>query len=405
MTSVVLIVLIAIGFASLGLTLTTYLCVYRVLRRARATGQLPPISVLKPLKGVDDQLYANLSTFAKQDYPCFELVLGCDDIADPALELAQKLRAEFPRVAITIVAGGRAIGLNPKVNNLKQLAEAARFEHLLISDSDVRVDPHYLRAVASEMADPAVGLVSNVISGVGERSLGASLDNLHLNTFIAGSVCGAEVLAGHPCVVGKSMFFRRSDFERLEGWNAVKDVLAEDYVLGRLYRNAGYRVALCPYVVHTVMQVRRFSEFANRHIRWGQMRRQLVPTLYWAEPLLLSPVWFMSALALALVVVDGAARPLAIGFAAASAGALVVKALADALIVRRLRGASPRLRDLLLGLVKDWFVLGFWVIAALRTTVVWRGNVLRIGPDSRLRPAPVQSWSLRARLILRAVGR
>jgi ceramide glucosyltransferase len=403
MTSVLPLVLTVVGFVSLGLTLVTYLCVDRVLHRRRAIGQLPPISVLKPLKGVDEQLYDNLVSFAKQDYPRFELVLGCDDIADPALELAQKLRAEFPRVAITIVAGGRPIGLNPKVNNLKQLAEAARFEHVLISDSDVRVDPQYLRAVASEMGDPAVGLVSNVISGVGERSLGASLDNLHLNTFIAGSVCGADVLAGHPCVVGKSMLFRRSEFERLGGWNAIKDVLAEDYVLGRMYRIAGYRVALCPYVVHTVMRFRRFGDFANRHIRWGQMRRQLVPSLYWAEPLLLSPVWFTSSLM--VIVLDGAAQSLATGFAAASAGALFVKALADALMVRRLRGTAPRVRDVLLGLVKDWLVLAFWVIAALRTTVVWRGNLLQIGPESRLRPAPVQSGSLRARLMFRAVGR
>src|SRR5687767_14738741 len=134
MTSVLLIVLVAIGFAGLALTLTTYLCVDKVLRRRRVMERLPPISVLKPLKGVDEQLYENLSSFAKQDYPNFELVLGCDDIADPALELARRLQTEFPHVAVTIVAGGRPIGLNPKVNNLRQLAEAARFEHLLISD-------------------------------------------------------------------------------------------------------------------------------------------------------------------------------------------------------------------------------------------------------------------------------
>src|SRR5260221_7849007 len=246
------VVLLAIGMASLALTLVTHIAVLVVRRRKRSPGEPFPISVLKPLKGADPELFDNLASFARQDHPCFELVLGCEDPRDPALAVARRLALAFPHVSITIVAGGRPIGHNPKVNNLFRLSRSARFEHWLISDADVRVDPGYLRATAAEMADPRVGLVSNVIAGVGERSLGSTIENLHLNTFIARSVCGADVLARHACVIGKSMLFRKSDLERIGGFHAVKDVLAEDYVLGQLFRDGGHRIALSPHLVRTV---------------------------------------------------------------------------------------------------------------------------------------------------------
>jgi ceramide glucosyltransferase len=385
MIAKLVIVTLGVGMVTLLFALVTHACVVRTRRRLRfAPGEFP-ISVLKPLKGVGEGLYENLVSFALQDHPCFELVLGCEDGADPALAVARRLAVDFPEVAITVVAGCRSIGLNPKVNNLRALAERARFEHLLVSDADVRVGPEYLRALAAEMASPGVGLVSNVIAGTGEQSLGSALESLHLNTFVARSVCGADVLAGHPCVIGKSMLFRRGDLESLGGFAVVKDVLAEDYVLGRLFRDAGHRVALCPYVVTTRNPSRSVRDFVSRHVRWGQMRRHLAPRLYWGEPLMLPAVWLLAALG-GLRFVSPLAVPWARSAATAAGIALVTQVVSDAVLVRQLRGSRLPWKDLVLVPLRDVVALGIWLVAALRLTVSWRGNHFVIGPGSVLSP-------------------
>ena len=389
------IVLFAVGLLSLVIELVTHTAVSSVRRRTPSGRARFPISVLKPLKGDSRELFDNLASFARQDYPAFELVLGCEDASDPALATAHRLKAAFPEVPITVVAGGRPIGQNPKVNNLKQLSRAARHEHWLISDADVRVGPGYLRAIAAEMADPEVGLVSSVIAGVAESTLGASLDNLHLNTVITRSVCGADVLAAHACVIGKSMLFRRADFERLGGWAVAKDVLAEDYVLGRAFQAAGHRVALSPYVIHSVNPDRTVRDFAARHVRWGQMRRHLAPRLYVGEPLLLPSVWFLAALAL-----ERLARYMPGGVASAvvwsSVLGLVLHVASDAVLVFRLRGRLLAAKDWVLVPLRDVIIFGVWLVALFRSTVSWRGNTFAIGAGSVLRPVHVRAPTLPA---------
>lgn len=356
----------------------------------RPSDDWPAISVLKPLKGSDPDLLDNLRSLARQDYPRFELILGTADADDPALAAARTLQREMvvqrPELRIQVVTGAPDLGLNPKVSNLAHLTKSARYPWLLVSDADVRPGGEYLSTLAAETLAPgAPQLVSSLLAGRGEESVGAAMENLHFAGFVARGVAAADVFAGAPCVVGKSMLFSRRAFERVGGFPAVADVLAEDYVLGDRFRRAGFRVALSGAPLPVVARRKSPRAFFARHLRWAQMRYRLSAAGYLGE-LLLNPV--ACAAALAVAVLAGAVPPGlgAAGGLALAAGVVAVKVAADARLLRRLRGEPVRLRHLLLVPAKDLGIAALWPLGVVKTTVDWRGTRLEIGPGSALRP-------------------
>jgi ceramide glucosyltransferase len=378
--------LVLLAPISLALTLVAHLTAFLLLspRRRKRDGPAPPITVLKPVKGAEEGLYDNLASLARQDYPEFEVLVGAEDPLDPALEVARRVQTDHPGARIEIRAGSRRLGLNPKVNLLAALTDGARHEHLLISDSNVRAGPTYLRETAAELADPEVGLVTNLLVGEDAPGLGAALENLTLNSFVAAASSFARVVGGRACVIGKSMLFRRRDLEDLGGFQAVRNVLAEDYLIGRAFEQAGWKVALSPCLVAAVNRGWTMRRFANRHVRWAQMRRRLSLPAYVGE-LLLNPVLWIALAACALA----ATRPprLDLQLAAVALAGVVVKCSSDALLCRRLRGSPPRLAEVLLIPVKDLAMAVIWLIGAFRRRVDWRGNKLWIDRGSELTEA------------------
>lgn len=374
----VLVGLTLIAVTSLLMLLVTHAATHRVLaRRILHGGSLPPISILKPLKGLDDGLAENLASFARLDYPAFEILLGVPSRADPAYAAACEVQRRYAHVAIRVVVCDRKLGRNPKVAVAAALAEVAQHDAVLISDSNVRVRPDYLKDIGAELADPRVGLVSNPIAGAGERTIGSLLENLQLASFVLSSVCAADALASHACVVGKSMLFRLSDLSRLGGFRAVRHVLAEDYVLGQKFQRAGFKVVLSPHAIQTVNEGWRLSHFVERHLRWAQMRRRLNAAAYFGEPLLNPTPWLLATLALT------SGKPAALALIG-----LCVKAASDVLLLAKVRGAAIPAWKLPCIWLKDLLVLGIWAVGLFRQTLSWRGNHLRVARGSLLLPPP-----------------
>jgi ceramide glucosyltransferase len=365
--------------ALLGVVLTAIQ--YAVLRRHVASGpgapyQFPPISILKPLCGVDEGLEENLAAFAALDYPRYEVVLGVRNRRDAAWPVAAAAVARWPGRFRLVHQRGEP-GLNPKVNQLVGMVRAARHDLLVVSDSNVRVEPGYLRGIAWHLGDDKVGLVTHPVAGDGERSLGALFENLHLTCSVAPAAVAAQRLAGRDVVVGKSMALRRRDLEALGGFESVKDVLAEDFVLGsRVSSVLGKRVVIATRPIRNVNQRRSLGQFLERYARWCVMQRKIAGTMPYASQILLNPVVFALA---------GAAAAPGLKGAAALIGICGAKAALDEATAHILRGEGFGWRVVLVP-VKDVMFAFAWLKGFFRNTVEWRGNRLLVLDGSRLQP-------------------
>jgi ceramide glucosyltransferase len=342
----------------------------------------PPISILKPLCGLDDRLMQNLATFADLPYPSYEVLLGVRDIDDAAYPTALAATRRWPGRFRVVVQRGEP-GLNPKVNQLMTLARLARNELLVISDSNTRVPPGYLDEIAAYMQDERVGLVTNPLVGQGDEQygarLGSALDNIHLGGSITPGLVAAKVLFRKDYVVGKSMALRWSDVRALGGFAAVKDVLAEDFVLGRLIpEKLGKRVVLARSVVRCVSLRRTVGSFVKRYARWSVMQRQCAGLPAYGGLLLLNPQLLAT---LALLAAPGRAT------AAAWFACAAVRIALDAAAGAVLRGRTFAGWALPWAPVKDLLAAGAWLYGLTNRSIEWRSTRLRVLRGSVLRPA------------------
>ena len=378
---------VACALAGLGLVLlgVLHLAQWRLLRRrgTTAAADLPPVSILKPLKGVDEDLEENLHSFFALDYPEVELVFGVDDPADPALVVARRVAAAHPGVPTRFVASGRRVGRNAKVNNLANILQHARHGVILISDSNTAVRPDALRGMVSRLLEPGVGLVTSPIRGVAARGLGGRLESLQLNSFVMGGVAAVSLLSRHVATVGKSMLMRRTDLERIGGFPELSRYLAEDQVCGEAMRAHGLGVVLTAEPVDNVLGPVRTTSFAARHLRWARIRRRMHAGAYTAE-VLANPV----APALLGLAVDPSA--LTVGVLGAT---LTLLSALDLAAERRLGVRRSPLHYPALELLRGVLLAALWPVAFLSSTVSWRGTTYRIGDRTLLVPLEEPPWS------------
>ena len=304
----------------------------------------------------------------------FELIFSIASPFDPVIPIVEKLMTRYPSVDARLIIGDVEVGPNPKVNNMIRSYEAAKYDWLLISDSNVRVPKNYLTRMTAHL-DNGVGMVTAAVSGQNPEGLGAHLEATYLNTFYARGMILADRV-GKPCVVGKAMLFRRSVANRFGGIKSLARYLAEDYMAGEAMRMLGYSVVIATDPVHQYLGQYSVSAFWQRHLRWGRIRKAQAPLAFFFEPLSGS---IISGLLGAFAFQNRFGVPLE-SFLAVHLG---VWAFCD-LLVMMVMGSELSVMIPLAWFVRELLALPLWVAIASNNTVNWRGQKLKIQPGGMI---------------------
>ena len=341
-----------------------------VERAARPTQTALPVSILKPLKGTDPEMYESLRSHCLQDFSEYEIIFGVSDRADPAIPLIERLQLEFPQRAIRLVFCGKSLGTNTKVSNLAQMLPDARHELMLVNDSDIRVPANYLQRVTAPLADAQVGLVTCLYRGVPGRTLGSRLESLGISTdFSAGVLAAQQLEGGMRFGLGSTLAFRRHDLQAIGGFEAFVDYLADDYEMGRRISERGLKVKLSEVVVETYLPPYTLREFGDHQLRWGRTVRD---SRRWGYLGLAFTFGFPWAL-LALLLSRGA--PWAWALLAIALGLRFAVALLVGRSILRDRELIPLLPLLP---IRDLIAMLLWIASLAGETVVWRGDSFRL---------------------------
>lgn len=346
---------------------------FAALPRPRG-GVRPPVTILKPLFGAEPDLHGNLRSFCRQDYPEVQIVCGVADADDPAIAIVRRLQTELPQADIALVIDNRVHGANGKVGNLINMMAAAKHDLLVIADSDMRVEPDYLDAIAADLLASAGGLVTCLYAGHPIESGWARLGALHINHGFLPSVLVGRMLRVDPGCFGSTMALERRTLETLGGFERFRDVLADDHALGAAVRALGRPVVLSSRLVATSVAESSLKLLIQHELRWARTIRSIAPAGF-AGSAVTHPV------ALALL-----ALPVA-GFTSASALILAVALIARFLVswgVDRALGLAAQ--PWWLVPVRDVLSLGILVASFCGARVAWRGRAFRVGSDGRLTP-------------------
>jgi ceramide glucosyltransferase len=321
---------------------------------------------LKPLKGTDPDIYESFRSHCLQDYPEYEIVFGVSEADDPAVASVQQLQREFPERAIRLVVCSQKLGANVKVSNLEQMLAAARYQHLLVNDSDIRVERDYLRRVIAPLMDEHIGMVTCLYRGVPATTFGSRLEALGISTdFCPGVLVARQLEGGVRFGLGSTLAFRRADLERIGGFRSFVDFLADDYELGRRIAGLGLRVELSDVVVETHLPAYDVAGFLAHQLRWARSVRDARAKGYIGLVSTYGMMWAM----LAVIAANGA------WWSWLVFGATVLLRFVAAIAVGSAVLEDRRLlENLWLLPVRDLIAVGVWAASFAGHTVTWRGD-------------------------------
>jgi ceramide glucosyltransferase len=341
------------------------------------------VSILKPLKGADADLASNLESFfqIRTEIP-FELLFSLESKKDPAFSVLSRLLKLYPKIPakVFVLDESQTPALNvknPKLRNVNKSFEQAKYDAVLISDSNVRLKTGELEALALEL-DEKTGIVTAIVSGTEFKGIGGALESVFLGTFYARFMALSNRFA-KPCVVGKAMLFRKSDSERFGGLKLLSEFLAEDFMAGESMRKLGLQVKTSHVVVSQILGTYSYKTFWGRHVRWGRIRKSHAPLAFFAEPLFGTlPMSLLGAFAISSLI--------SLGFGSAFLCSWVYLCILDGLCYVRTTECSLRftLCFPIFWTMRESLAIPLWIKIASGNDIDWRGNRFTLAPGGLL---------------------
>jgi ceramide glucosyltransferase len=345
-------------------------CSWRFFRRPPIQGTAkpdftPPASILKPVRGLDPEAYENFASYCRQDYPEYEVVFCLGSPEEPALPVIEKLQRDFPACTIRVIFRPHRNAANDKVEKLDQLVNEARYEYLVINDSDVRVTPDYMRAVIAPLAQPSVGAVTCLYVSAGEKTVVDAIQSIGMISDFYPGILVARILDGVKFALGETIVTTRARLAKFGGYHALENRPADDLLVGRLIAEQGCEVALLPYAVLTVADYTSMRDLFLKRLRWMVVMRHMRPWGHLGLLLTLGLPWSIAAIAIHPTL------PVALGYLGAYFGLRI--AMTWMIGIWGLKQSSLW-KNLPLIPVWDGVALAIWVGSFLRNSIRWRGD-------------------------------
>ena len=341
---------------------------WRYFRAAkRSAGCLaftPPVSILKPMRGQDPGAYENLASCCRQDYPQYEILLCVDPDDQSVLPIVERLRRNFPERSIRVLYGSGRIATNDKVAKLARLVNEAQHEFVVISDSDVRVRPDYLRQVTAPLARPNVGAVTCFYVSVEDKSFTDRLQNVGMMSDFYPGILVAWQLDGIKFALGPTIATTRTRLAAFGGYAAIENRPADDLLVGRLIAEQGYEVALLPYTIQTVADYGSFGELLHKRLRWIVVMRNLRPAGHFGLIFTLGLAWTLAAIAF------HPTAPVILGFVGVY---LFLRVVMTAIIAAWGLKQPGSLKNVWLIPAWDAVACAIWLVSFSRNSIRWRG--------------------------------
>ena len=346
-------------------------------RKAPSRSFAPPVSNVKPIRGLDPDAYENFASFCRQDYPDYELLFCVGDRDDAVLPVIEKLARDFPERPIRVLFGSGRDASNDKVAKLARLVSEARHEVVVVNDSDVRVGPDYLRSVVAPLADPKVGAVTCFYVPTDEKTFAENLQSMGMFSDFYAGILVAWQLDGVKFALGPTIATTRTRLAAFGGYQSLENRPADDLLVGRLIADQGYEVELLPYTVLAVADYQSMRDLIHKRMRWIVVMRHMRPWGHLGLLLTQGLPWSLAAIAV------HPSAAVALGFLGTYMGLRLAMTWMIGVWGLKQRGLWKKMP-----LIAAWDAVAFciWLASFARRSIRWRGSDYHIR-DGMLVPA------------------